>query len=335
MPELTPDERQKIYLEEKVKLETAALLHRKAVKRKRTRRVTTTLAVIGVLVVIASLATLLRSGQTRLPSAASAPADPVGESDILIAKPNCEIRSGPGPGYLVLDRPTSGTRLDFGAYAPGWFRLRSDGTGIDRWVRATHVSASPENTLLAAEKAGVPLQPTEPPPEEAEKIREAAAKARAALRTKVDKLEAVIWYMDPGSPRYANANAFYVYFGEKSGVLTAGMRLKIQYHSDNWLFIQSFTVFADSERFDRQNVRFEGDNSSKVWEWYDEPATPQDMEMIMAVINSKDATIRFYGRQYQADRTITAKQKAALKNVITAYQAIFAAGGGAPTIPFR
>jgi hypothetical protein len=44
--------------------------------------------------------------------------------------------------------------------------------------------------------------------------------------------------------------------------------------------------------------------------------------MINAVIESKKATLRFNGRQYRYDMTLTAKHKQALKRVLETYKLI-------------
>ena len=150
------------------------------------------------------------------------------------------------------------------------------------------------------------------------------ASALKNMKKNTDKIEGVDWYRDKSSPSYNNRNAFYLYFGKRSGSSTPWLRLRIQYYSDDWLFIDSFIVVADGKRFERSNVNFERDHDSEIWEWYDESLSASDMEMINAVISSKDATIRFNGRQYRNDKPITAAQKSAMRNVLDAYKA---AGG--------
>jgi hypothetical protein len=156
-----------------------------------------------------------------------------------------------------------------------------------------------------------------------------AKRLASALRAMVkdtDKVEGIDWYRDKSSPQYNNQNGFFLYIGKKA----AGnpfLRLRVQYYADDWLFIESFIVVADGQRFDRVGTKFERDNASgDIWEWYDEAALAADVEMIRAVIASKDALIRFMGSQYHRDKPITAAQKAALGNVLSAYEAL----GGKP-----
>lgn len=159
----------------------------------------------------------------------------------------------------------------------------------------------------------------------AQKLKTSEEKRIAAsvsrMRTKVDSIEGVTWYYDRTTPRYTNYNSFHLYLG-KRGLSSPSIRLRVQYNADDWLFIESFLVVADGDRFEYGPVDFERDNDSEIWEWYDEPATSRDLEMIKAVIASREAVIRLNGRQYRKDRTITSSQKKALQNVLDAYIAL-------------
>jgi hypothetical protein len=147
------------------------------------------------------------------------------------------------------------------------------------------------------------------------------ATALQKMAKKTDKVEGVDWYRDKSSPQFTNYNGFFLYIGKK-GSQAPWLRLRIQYNADDWLFIESFLIVADGKRFDFPAATFERDNDSEIWEWYDEPASTSDIQMIRAVIDSKEAVIRLNGRQYRKDKTITSAQKAALRNVLDAYKAL-------------
>lgn len=183
------------------------------------------------------------------------------------------------------------------------------------------IALNPENATYK-EKESVysrRLQEAERAKEEQEKRRIASAVQKMSKNT--DKIEGIDWYTDRSSPKYNNANAFYLYIG-KEGAGAPWLRLRIQYHANDWLFINSFTVVADGQRFDRSAVNFERDNNHMIWEWYDENLSSSDLQMIRAVIASKEAVIRFNGGQYRKDVNITTAQKAALQNVLDAYTAL-------------
>jgi hypothetical protein len=156
---------------------------------------------------------------------------------------------------------------------------------------------------------------------EAERRREEARRKAAvsSMRKKEDRLENVTWYRDKTSPEYSNRNGFFLYFGER--LSQVWLRWRVQYRSDDWLFIQSFTVYVDGVPYEYRSVHFERDNDSEIWEWYDTSPSANDLAMIRAVIASKEAVVRFEGRQYRADRKISAEQKRALQRVLDAYTA--------------
>ena len=145
------------------------------------------------------------------------------------------------------------------------------------------------------------------------------AAAVAAMRKDVDKLENTTWYYDKSSPTSANTNAFYLYFAEKGD--QRWLRWITRYYADTWLFVHSFTVYADGQSWEYNRVKIERDNNADTWEWHDTTPTARDIEMIRAVIKSKEATVRFQGNQYHDDRTISATQKKALQRVLDAYVA--------------
>jgi len=152
-----------------------------------------------------------------------------------------------------------------------------------------------------------------------EELRVAAALGK--MRKHTDDIEGLTWYRDRLSPQYANYNGFFIYIGQRP----AGepwLRLRVQYNADDWLFIESFVVVADGRRFEHDPAHFERDNDSEIWEWYDELASSQDIEMVKAIIAAKSAVIRFNGRQYRKDRTITRTERAALQNVLDAYRTL-------------
>jgi len=161
---------------------------------------------------------------------------------------------------------------------------------------------------------------------EAERVKKAQEERRLAtalqkMTKNTDKIEGIDWYRDKSSPAYNNQNGFFLYMG-KSGTVAPWLRLRIQYYAEDWLFIESFIIVADGQRFERTGTKFERDNDSKIWEWYDENLSASDLQMIKAVIDSKEAVIRFNGRQYRKDKTITSDQKTALQNVLYAYKAL-------------
>lgn len=176
-----------------------------------------------------------------------------------------------------------------------------------------------ERAVADAKNAEILRLAAEKQQKQAEERRLAAALSK--MKKEVDTIENVTWYQDRSSPRYTNYNGFYIYFGKESGS-EPSLRLRVQYNADDWLFIQSFFVVADGQRFDYDSVEFKTDSNSEIWEWYDKNASSSDLKMVTAVAAARNAVIRFNGLQYRRDRTITAAEKAALRNVLDAYKVL-------------
>lgn len=141
--------------------------------------------------------------------------------------------------------------------------------------------------------------------------------------TKVyDKLEDITFYQDSGTHTWLETG-FYLYFIRSSKQGFINLRLKMTYVADNWLFINSFFIVADGQKFEKPIAKFKRENDSRsIWEWYDEPVSSEDLKMITAIIESKEATIRFKGSQYYSDHEITFLEKLKLKSVLNAIRAL-------------
>ncbi|MNJ71941.1 hypothetical protein D3C77_685410 [compost metagenome] len=97
------------------------------------------------------------------------------------------------------------------------------------------------------------------------------------------------------------------------------LRLKLQYHSDSWLFVESVTIKADDQKFQLGGLSFERDNSyGGIWEWSDTVADNQ--AMLRKIADAKKVTIRFEGRQYYSDFALPESQKRAIKEMIVAWE---------------
>lgn len=161
-----------------------------------------------------------------------------------------------------------------------------------------------------------------------EKIKAAkeAEKKRALSKMRVEKdnVEGITFYSDRSSPNFVNTTAFYAYIGTRGD--KPWLQLKIQYASDDWLFIESYTVKTDRRSFEiteKSYGEIKKDHSGgKIWEWLDRHVGKHEYQMMEAVSNSKSATIRYRGKDYVKDKAITESQKTAFKNVLEAYKAL-------------
>ena len=151
------------------------------------------------------------------------------------------------------------------------------------------------------------------------------------MRKKVDKLENITWYRDKTSPQYTNYNGFFLYIGDR-GINYPSLRLRIQYKGDSWLFIEKYIIYVDGLKYKTIETKYgdvERDNGTGgVWEWLDIPVNKNsddiinDFDLVRAIVNGEDVKIKLIGKQYSKVRTITKKQKNALKNVLEVYKVL-------------
>lgn len=151
------------------------------------------------------------------------------------------------------------------------------------------------------------------------------ANATKKMRVKVDDINDMTWYYDKTSPQYTNYNGFYAYIGTSKGS-KPWLRLVIQYAADDWLFIEKYIIKVDRQTYNITEDSYgeiKTDNGSGgIWEWLDRKVGYSEYQIIKAVANGKDVKIRFNGKDYYKDKTITAQQKIALQNVLDAYEAL-------------
>lgn len=152
------------------------------------------------------------------------------------------------------------------------------------------------------------------------------AQALSNMRKKHDDIKGITWYTDKSTPKYYSERSdFHLYIGKESHS-KPWFRMVIQYTNDDWLFIQRYIIKADGQTFEITPERFKGierDNGGgDIWEWYDVSAGDRELEIAKAIANSKKAVIRHDGRQYYNDRTISAREKQAIKNVLAAHEVL-------------
>jgi predicted nucleic acid-binding Zn ribbon protein len=138
------------------------------------------------------------------------------------------------------------------------------------------------------------------------------------FKKSVDKIEGITWY---NMPYYNNMyqSRIHPYIGESNGKFW--LRLKIVYHSNNWLFIQGFKFFGDgnTRELSMSGKRVERESGSTVWEWIDAQPDDEEINLLRLLGTSDDAVIRYIGRTYHQDRTLTSKEKKAIKTTVESY----------------
>jgi hypothetical protein len=193
------------------------------------------------------------------------------------------------------------------------------GSGSSTTNSGSSGSSSSEPTKAASTEATPEASASATPAVSAAEFKSALSRMRIVK----DDVRSLKFYYDQSSPRYVNANGFYLYAGQESKS-DPYLYLKIQYFGSDWLFIKSYFFNIDGETYDitPNYGDINTDNDSDVWEWYNQPATADNIEMIQKIIKSKKAVMRLEGSKYHKDVIISQAQKAALKNVLTVYQGL-------------
>ena len=146
--------------------------------------------------------------------------------------------------------------------------------------------------------------------------------AYAKLRKESDEFNPdPVWFYAKKTSKYRNRNDIYMYLAKfKSGFVKP--RLVIQYHADDWLFIESYEILTDNNKYEIKLSRAaDRDNDGgKIWEWADLEWADRYGEILNDIANSQTAKIRHNGRKYYKDRTITNREKQSIKDVMTVYK---------------
>lgn len=190
---------------------------------------------------------------------------------------------------------------------------------------STDSASSQESDSVSTEvqPSEEPTPTPEPTPSETKPAVSDAQFKAALAKMKVikDDVKGYKWYQDKSSYNYYWRNEFYIY---TSAGDNPTLFLNIRYFDDDWLFIDSFFFNVDGETFSISPSygEIQRDNDSSVTEWYNEVATPEQIELVQKIMKSKKTVMRLEGTKYYKDVTITKAQKTAIKNVLTVYQGL-------------
>ena len=146
-----------------------------------------------------------------------------------------------------------------------------------------------------------------------------AKQALKSFRKKEDEFEGVKFFSEKRTPYYANVNFIYPYISNSSN--NYYLRLKLQYTSDNWLFINRAIFLIDGIKYEISG-NFKRDNNSTIWEWLDLSVGDKERNILEMLANSKKAKVRYEGDKYYKDRTITSKEKSIIRKTLKVYDGL-------------
>ena len=147
----------------------------------------------------------------------------------------------------------------------------------------------------------------------------------ANMRVEKDEVRGLTFYYSKTQPYYADERCYVLpYIGQDS----THTWLCAQYHYmdyDNWVFWTNLTFAVDDQRYYKYYNYFDvvRDNDTEVWEYVNTAdVTEDDIEMFWAIANSEKTIVRFEGDEYYSDFTVSQADKDAIREVLTAYEAL-------------
>ncbi|MCL8009431.1 hypothetical protein M8845_18545 [Gelidibacter japonicus] len=134
---------------------------------------------------------------------------------------------------------------------------------------------------------------------------------------------ALVWHKPKSAPTYTNQNGIYCYFQTNNG-MPSNLRLRMQYHADDWLFIQKvqFSIDDKAYEFIPRKTETDSGNGGRIWEWFDEGMGKSNTELLDALANAKSAKMKLIGRQYYKIKPITSNQIRDIKRSLDLYKAM-------------
>lgn len=156
---------------------------------------------------------------------------------------------------------------------------------------------------------------------EFQKEKENFDNALSNMRTEYDDIKGITWYYDKSSSKYARDNNVYLYIG-KDKDSSVFLRFRVQYASEDWLFIEKYIFKTDNETIEYEPSEVKRDNNLNIWEWSDESLNKANFSIVKKIISSNVCKLRYEGDKYYNDRVISSQEKKAFQNVLDAYCAL-------------
>lgn len=200
--DLSPEEKQRIYFEEKARLQAVERVRQEARQRQTRRRTFGCLIALGIAVLLVAIPSMIRSPQQgSAPQPTQSPASQSSGSNVVYAKSGCRIRSGPGVKHASLRTAADGERLEFAERKGDWYKLKPDGTGPEQWVHATAVSSTATSPEQPHEAGQVKVQGVTHSAREVEKaiseLREVGIITRISFNNNEVQVNRLLWESIP------------------------------------------------------------------------------------------------------------------------------------------
>lgn len=144
------------------------------------------------------------------------------------------------------------------------------------------------------------------------------------MKLDADEVRGMYFYYPTQFPTYIDTRCYVLpYIGRDSS--RVWLRLQCDYTGDDWVFFDRLTFAVDDERYYKTFSYFDitRDNDyGIVWEYADSAVSQSDIDMLWAIADSEKTIVRFEGDDYQYDHTVSAGDKQAIREVLTAFEAL-------------
>lgn len=156
------------------------------------------------------------------------------------------------------------------------------------------------------------------------------AKAMSQMVRRTDDAQGVTYYRHRTAPEYLNARSALVPYVVVDRAGRVHLVMRNVYVARRALALESYTVVADDRVFEFRETFQQGSDAVSSWEWAEGAVTVGQREMLEAVSSAARAVIRYRGSAGTEERTIPPAEGKLIRDVLTAFDALAAAGQEAP-----
>lgn len=151
-----------------------------------------------------------------------------------------------------------------------------------------------------------------------------------SFRSEEDPVRGMSFYYSKTEPYYADIRSYvfpYIGMNNKDQIWLCA---QLHYTGDDWVFFKKITFSIDGQNTVKLYSYFNDivrDNAGgKVWEYVNTGDGDKYYDLFWKIADSNKTIVRFEGDNYYYDLTVSQKDKDAIRTVLTAYDALLAAG---------
>jgi|GEM_PF-4990251 len=132
------------------------------------------------------------------------------------------------------------------------------------------------------------------------------------LKVKKDEFQGDEFYSNPKDNILGSYIKMYIVKSDKD----LFDRIKIQFEGTDWLFVYRYEFICDGKKYTITPNEVKRQNGSGyIWETSDDAALKEVHEIVAAIINSKEAKMRYVGKEGVFDRTIGKSEKQRIADI--------------------